>query len=1438
MEHKMLKRKGKNTQPESSFRREHKGLLRRIFAFVIAAAVMTTGMPMQQIADNMPDLDIISKISGLIPDAAMKAAAAEPQYRGYAKEVSIASGQDLEAYVNGTLKLKDSGELVGYNEKDTLTITLNESACNLKNFVGIGTADHPFAGKVTIVLATESNPYGVFTGLTWENSSLFNYVTTDAVVTNQNSSDKDKPVYLKTGGTGTEPLFAKHVVKGEKTQTWNIVVDALDASAQYGGVIGDLGKDAKADIHVGYLNNADVVGGDTAGGICGTMGENSALNLWLDKTIKDTSGKGATSKSLGSVSANKFAGGVIGQMNTGAVLTINEMPKITDERMITAADKNKGKAAGGLVGKADGAKIAFANGVSYTNSGTLNATVTGAPSESGAGGVFGVYSAAEGAEFDIDLSDYNLTGAINVSANAGGGFAGRFELKGNDTESSAAKITIYNETAKDANSDVDFKVKSNKGTVGGIIGKILNVNGNLKNTFTIKNVKTELTLNGDNSQNGGGIVGDLGWYKESKGRTYLKIDGTNKIIVNETEAKGNSGGIAYSVYSSFLDICGENTISGNVESGVVDKVADYGNYGSVVRFSGKTDLSGLTGVTNALLVNLQTDGGKDDGLIYALGSGSNYDSATKKGWTYIRPEAKDKRIEDVAPWGQVIRLIGGKTIEEAGVVKYDENTHTVTLKGLTAENNEYKIANTVDFMKLALCIQHNTATKSGAFTTSGCDTSANILKRNITLTGDVDLSGTGLRGLTRDDGGNTDFIGTLDGGNHKITLAIGEAYGYRGADEANNEAGKDNGNTGAVYDHKYQGLFAEISKATIKDLTLDGSICIDANADDIYCGAAAAQFSGNTTAENVKSNVKIIFDTNGSIDKKSSASGKRAGAGMLFGIDSADSDNAAVELKNCSSKFDMTLCGFSNTSYNEISAGTISRIQNASTTVKVDGMEISGNLTNSINKYTDTSDRTYYFYGYGGLIGVVEHQTTKHEIKLNNVKVSNFSITDSSDNNGTGGLLGGSWNNVNVTIGDNSSHSNGVTVDGSKITVENSASKTIGGLVTSSYGYWQVNSLKYSNSGITDSSSSIVGLIVGKGYEERTLQNIAETDNAEINNAVEPKRLYLEITDSNAYDCAGMTYKGSADTYDEIVGRTMKGDDIGASGEGFVSIRTSGNVLKMTSENSNEYKPKTARGKTQPNPYTRYYYNLDCLRAKTSQTGGEKATLWSAYTYAAKNIRDDYFSKYGTFPTDTDIDLTGLSYYPVDVSNTIACNKVAFKLYNEQIQNAHGTKYSTWAYSQHYLMQCGLFRNVTKNITLTNCTISGTAAAYRNSLASATEKLNVQGSGALICGNLEGSSTQKASLTISGLALDGLTINNLNEADYNTANMALIVRNIGSYTEAKISGVSTRGYADNEKAASALIGTAGSDKVLQMTIQFSDMRLDGRKSTSDVKTAA
>lgn len=119
-------------------------------------------------------------------------------------------------------------------------------------------------------------------------------------------------------------------------------------------------------------------------------------------------------------------------------------------------------------------------------------------------------------------------------------------------------------------------------------------------------------------------------------------------------------------------------------------------------------------------------------------------------------------------------------------------------------------------MKLALCIQHNTATKSGAFTTSGCETSASILKKNITLTGDVDLSGTGLRGITRDDGGNTDFTGTLDGGNHKITLAIGEAYGYRGADEAKMKQEKTTATPAQYTTTNFRGFLPKFPKQLLK----------------------------------------------------------------------------------------------------------------------------------------------------------------------------------------------------------------------------------------------------------------------------------------------------------------------------------------------------------------------------------------------------------------------------------------------------------------------------------------------------------------------------------------------------------------------------------------------------------------------------------------------
>lgn len=80
---------------------------------------------------------------------------------------------------------------------------------------------------------------------------------------------------------------------------------------------------------------------------------------------------------------------------------------------------------------------------------------------------------------------------------------------------------------------------------------------------------------------------------------------------------------------------------------------------------------------------------------------------------------------------------------------------------------------------------------------------------NITLDGNIVLTGTGLTGFTRDNQAGSDttycvYSGKFDGGNHSITLATGEPYGKRGNSDITSHS--DEGN-GKIYRHVYNGLF-------------------------------------------------------------------------------------------------------------------------------------------------------------------------------------------------------------------------------------------------------------------------------------------------------------------------------------------------------------------------------------------------------------------------------------------------------------------------------------------------------------------------------------------------------------------------------------------------------------------------------------------------------
>ena len=128
--------------------------------------------------------------------------------------------------------------------------------------------------------------------------------------------------------------------------------------------------------------------------------------------------------------------------------------------------------------------------------------------------------------------------------------------------------------------------------------------------------------------------------------------------------------------------------------------------------------------------------------------------------------------------------------------------------------------------------------------------------------------------------------------------------------------------------------------------------------------------------------------------------------------------------------------------------------------------------------------------------------------------------------------------------------------------------------------------------------------------------------------------------------------------------------------------------------------------------------------------------------FAANNIKAYINSTNIDFPTDAEIDLTGYSFYPVDTNgcniksnSTITFENNGFNQ-SEMVSSSNSDSYArttdgidgtnlTNDHNQHYMMQCGLFRNENGAVT-----ISGKLTFQGN-----IGKVN-GGSGALVCGSV------------------------------------------------------------------------------------------------------
>ena len=321
--------------------------------------------------------------------------------------------------------------------------------------------------------------------------------------------------------------------------------------------------------------------------------------------------------------------------------------------------------------------------------------------------------------------------------------------------------------------------------------------------------------------------------------------------------------------------------------------------------------------------------------------------------------------------------------------------------------------------------------------------------------------------------------------------------------------------------------------------------------------------------------------------------------------------------------------------------------------------------------------------------------------------------------------------------------------------------------------------------------------------------------------------LYLELDSKAVYqvDSTVEVTLNSGNYFDELIGISM-----GTYGNGVVSIATE-NHEKLNQSNCNTYQ-KQLKNDYQ-NPHTRYYYNLDRFqKAEGDIKSGEELIMWTLGQDAEWNIKDyfrvedkDTYTKVRTVTGK--IDLTGLSYYPIDYVGKINIADAIITFDYAQINSCEkNNKELNNSKKQHYMMQTGLFRNLTSQkdyaaqITVTNSKLSGSIGQTEDGV-----------SGALVVDTMQGQVTENklypATVRIEGLTLDGIYVDGVENDDY----APLLVNAADRNTTLNIKNVTTsNAYQNNNRtfAATSLFGNIGNEKAINMSVSFQNMKLDAR----------
>ena len=1270
-------------------------------------------------------------------------------------------------------------------------------------YAGIGTADCPFMGTLSAgQITTDTTLFGgissqakVNINLIWvgdgskpfyaqqyvfadaDSHSLFNNTdsTTSVTVSVADGKTIGSLIGTVSGQAGTLKIGKGVEYPAKKEQI------AVNSSENAGLICNTLEKgtiqlDGFSFPSAGYSVTANT---GNAGGVIGVMKAGTALKADADTQISQLS-----------VAANNGnAGGIVGEIENGASLIAESgKPFVLSSPSVTAS----AGCAGGIAGKAtEEAGTILSPTESNNNTADPKPFQIVSPTVNGknAGGLFGNYI-IKSRQMDYPASvNLNMPTILTSGNGNGGGLFGVLDLQ------NTSSYTIDNFTFECTKSG-----NENNSTYGSLIGQVKGTG--TANALYINNCNVKSAFKYNNTRYHGGLIGMVGGDSQDKA-IYVEVNGgtaaDSKIHVEVTNplATGKFGGIIGCLSKgSLLKMTGivEISTTANISQGggIVGETAA----GSAVEFNGTTDLSEVKYAGDKANKG-QLIGSQESSLIYARGDGNG------NGWKFIRTNAANKELNDIGNYGEVIRLQADSN-PTAGLdkelIKINAE-HQIELKqaadytGNSNYSGDITLASKEGLALLAITWQtrgYFSADKTYIPTNSWTE----LTKKNISLSADIDLTGTGILGIERDSENTNAYTGTFYGNGKKITLAIGEQYGFRN----NTLVQSGDWGSGQIYtnnEHKNLGLFSLVS-GNVSDLTIDGIIQVNSTYAWGDAGGYAGQLRGNSEIVNVT--------TAQSMNIKSSSKTK---VGALFGENIGTSN---IILTNFES---MTVINIDTSDGALDCVGSLVGMYRDNT----------GDITISCNDVLigtkiSTTGRNIHA---GGLIGEIPTSNNKRNINISKIQINGFEINNKAENSYNnlqtcGGVLGYLWENTDVVFNTPAdANAYALSVDNSTINAPNAP---VGGLVYQGSGKWQIN-----DKGIDIKSATFNANTLGL-----LLCHAEKTNN---------RAIYLEMTANwaTAYKLEKVTVGGSPAVYDEMIAYTTNNakNILDNNKNAIISLATVDRKGVDTTAECNTYVNRTEYGKTKPsNPNSRYYYNLDQIVA--SQNGNvsgwldtpEKLMIWDVYTYADESLK-------GYFPVDagnikgigTDaaskatIDLTGYSYYPVDVG-AMTIQNADIKFANETIAEKEKANKSTQGnnteHTQHYAMHGGLFRNM---ISSEDTTTTVENVAFQGSIG----KVNGT-SGVLSFGNIEGNAAVTPQ-RFHTLKFSKVEFSAFRVTDAGTDYAPILINQTGSYTTLVFNDVKANGYGDSPQkpAGSSLLGNIGGSDKTQISLTFNKMKL-------------